>query len=76
MDSSPKIGRIEGSNGYGRTGEHVPTGMFVFAAPGMTGGTTREPVSLLDFYPTLCKLLDIPAPSVDGTVIPEIVTKC
>jgi predicted AlkP superfamily phosphohydrolase/phosphomutase len=70
---SPRIGVVEGTNAYGRTGEHVPTGTFVFAGPGVAATRREEPVSLMDFHPTLCALMGLPDPNVDGAVIPEFV---
>ncbi len=71
--TSAKIGAVEGANSYGRTGEHVPTGTFVFAGPGVPPTRREEPVSLMDFHPTICALLGVPAPGVDGVVLPEFV---
>jgi predicted AlkP superfamily phosphohydrolase/phosphomutase len=70
---SAKIGVVEGRNGYGRTGEHVPTGLFVCVGPGIPVGERRDPVELTAFHPTICSLLGLPAPAVDGDVMPELV---
>jgi predicted AlkP superfamily phosphohydrolase/phosphomutase len=69
---SPRIGVVEGTNAYGRTGDHVPTGTFVFAGPGVAATRREEPVSLMDFHPTLCALMEVPDPDVDGAIIPEL----
>jgi predicted AlkP superfamily phosphohydrolase/phosphomutase len=74
--TSAKIGAITATNTWGRTGEHVPTGTFIFAGSGMPATRLEAPVSLLDFHPTLCALMGLPQPSVDGTVIPELVAPC
>ncbi len=69
--TSPAIGRLEGANRWGRTGEHVPEGFFVLAAPGVPAGV-HEPVRLVDLYPTICALLELPRPAGDGAVLPEV----
>jgi len=70
--TSAKIGTVDGSNSYGRTGEHLPNGMFICAGPGVPRIQRQEPVSLMDLHPTICRLLDLAEPSVDGAVIPEL----
>jgi predicted AlkP superfamily phosphohydrolase/phosphomutase len=70
---SNAIGVVEGSNRYGRTGEHVPTGLFAWIGPGIPVAQRRDPVRLIDFHPTICRLLGLPTPRVDGGVIPELV---
>jgi len=72
--TSAKVGTVEGSNAYGRTGDHAPSGMFVFAGPGVPAAERNEPVSLMDFHPTICRLLGLPDPSVDGAAIRELGT--
>ena len=69
--SSPRIGEIEGSNLYVRTGEHLPTGMFLWPGPGVPAREC-EGVSVMDFHPTLCRLLGARASAVDGQIIPEL----
>jgi len=72
--TSPKIGTVEGINGYGRTGEHLPDGLFICAGPGIAADRRIDPVSILDFHPTICALLGLRAPAVDGIAIPELTT--
>jgi predicted AlkP superfamily phosphohydrolase/phosphomutase len=69
--TSPRIGRIEGVNSWRRTGEHVPTGFFVFAGEGVAPGRREAPIPLVDLHPTLCRLLGLPEPEVDGTALPD-----
>jgi predicted AlkP superfamily phosphohydrolase/phosphomutase len=69
----PRLGVIEGSNRYGRTGEHEPGGLFVAAGPGIPAGTVANPASLVDFAPTVCRLLGCSCEDVDGLPISEIV---
>jgi len=70
--TSPEIGTVEGENRYGRTGEHVPTGMFICTGSGIAAARRREPVSIMDFHPTICAWLDAAAGDVDGAVIREL----
>jgi len=70
--TSARIGRVEGSNRSGRTGEHLPTGMFVCAGPGIAAIERKAAVSIMDFHPTLCGMLGIDGPRVDGIPIPEV----
>ncbi|HSA71576.1 MAG TPA: alkaline phosphatase family protein [Burkholderiales bacterium] len=74
--TSAKIGTVTGTNAWGRTGEHVPTGSFVFVGPGVPATRLEAPVSVVDFHPTICALMGLPDPSVDGAVIPELVAPC
>jgi predicted AlkP superfamily phosphohydrolase/phosphomutase len=71
--TSPKIGTVEGTNGWGRTGEHIPFGMFVGAGPGLPASAAEGSVSILDFHPTFCRLMDLPEPAVGGKVIEALV---
>jgi arylsulfatase A-like enzyme len=48
--------------------------MFVCAGPGVAATERAEPVSVMDFHPTICRLLGLPDAGVDGAVIDEIVT--
>lgn len=70
---SPKLGAVEGRNGYIRTGEHLPCGFFVCVGPGIPASARRKLVQLTDFHPTICKLLGLPASTTDGDVVPELV---
>jgi predicted AlkP superfamily phosphohydrolase/phosphomutase len=71
--TSAKIGTLTGTNVWGRTGEHAPTGTFVFAGPGVPAARLEAPVSLLDFHPTLCALMGFAKPNLQGDCIPELV---
>ena len=70
--TSEKIGMVEGSNEYGRTGEHVPMGMFIWSGPEVSVAARNEPVSVMDFHPTICRLLGLATPRGDGNVIHEL----
>lgn len=71
--TSEKIGTVEGTNSYVRTGDHIPTGWFALTGGDISPGERNEPVSLMDFHPSLCRLLGLPDPGVDGSAIPELV---
>lgn len=70
---SPKIGIIEGVNEYGRTGEHRANGLFIASGPNIRPSRLNREVSILDFAPTLAKILDVNLPSFDGHAISELV---
>lgn len=67
--SSPKIGTLEGTNRYGRTGEHRPEGFFVARLPHVRPTRLSRPVSLLDLAPTFCALVGVNLTGVEGSVI-------
>jgi hypothetical protein len=69
---SPKIGVVEGRNAYGRTGEHRRDGFFVACGPQIAPGRV-DSASLLDFAPTLTKLLGVDLTSAEGHPIPAVV---
>jgi arylsulfatase A-like enzyme len=48
--------------------------MFVCAGPGVAADPQAQSVSVLDFYPTFCQLMDLPEPDVDGDAIPALVS--
>ena len=70
---SESIGVVVGENRYHRTGDHLPSGFFVYTGHGVPVGERAEPVELTDFYPTICALLGLPIPEVDGGLIRELV---
>lgn len=67
---SPKIGGVEGTNRYGRTGEHRKEGIFVAAGPGIAPGTLPETLSTMDLGPTLAALVGVRLEGVDGVAVP------
>lgn len=71
--ASPKIGEIRRGYDYCRTGDHRPGGFFVATGPGLKPGLLSRPVSIMDFAPTFCSILDTPFADFDGAPIPELV---
>jgi predicted AlkP superfamily phosphohydrolase/phosphomutase len=69
---SSRIGELTGEYRFCRTGDHFPGGMFVATGPGITPGMLQRTVSIMDFAPTFCRMLDVDLPDVDGTPIHEI----
>jgi predicted AlkP superfamily phosphohydrolase/phosphomutase len=63
---------VEGTNDYGRTGDHRPDGWLVAAGPGITPGMALPPVSLLDLAPTFAAMAGVTLHGVDGTAIREL----
>ena len=72
---SDRTGPIEGTNHYGRTGEHRPDGMFVAAGPGLRPGRLDRTVGVMDFAPTVTAMLGVTMPGTDGTVIGELIER-
>jgi predicted AlkP superfamily phosphohydrolase/phosphomutase len=72
--SSPRIGVVEGTNRYTRTGEHRIEGFFVAAGPGIAPGRLERPVSVLDFAPTFARLLGVDLPGGDGLPVMELLS--
>jgi len=70
--ASDKIGVVEGVNTNCRTGDHNPEGMFIALGPGIKSGRMQRTVSIMDFAPTFCDLLDVKLSDVDGEPITEI----
>jgi predicted AlkP superfamily phosphohydrolase/phosphomutase len=66
---SPRTGLIEGTNDYGRTGEHRVEGMFVVAGPGIVSGRVDHMTSVMDFAPTFSALLGVDPSPCDGEPI-------
>ena len=69
---SARIGVFEDANHYHRTGDHRIEGLFVAAGPGIQPGTLETAVSVMDFAPTITKLLGVELPEVDGRPIPGV----
>ena len=69
---SDAIGVIEGENRYCRTGEHRPEGFFVAVGGDIKRGTVGRIVSVMDFAPTITKMLGVEMPDIDGQVVDEL----
>lgn len=70
--TSDSMGTIEGTNCYCRTGDHRPEGIFAIIGPGIKARRLNRTVSIMDFAPSIAKLLGVDIPYVDGAFIPEI----
>jgi predicted AlkP superfamily phosphohydrolase/phosphomutase len=70
--SSEQLGTIEGANRYARTGEHRTGGMFVAAGPGLPAGRLERVVSVLDYAPTIARLVGERLADADGIPIEEL----
>ncbi len=68
---SEKTGPIHGVFAGQRTGDHKPEGMIFAYGPGIAPGRLRQPVSILQFAPTIAARLGVSLPDVDGTPVPE-----
>ena len=72
---SPRIGTVEGTNAFGRTGEHRPDGFCVFAGPDIEPGPLPEDWSIYDYAPTFTATLGVTMPGVHGRALGAIVGK-
>jgi predicted AlkP superfamily phosphohydrolase/phosphomutase len=70
---SDRMGFVEGINHYVRTGDHRPQGMFVAKGPGVSVGQLDRTISIMDFAPTFCEILNAKLPDVDGVPIQELI---
>jgi len=68
---SPKIGTLEASNHYGRTGEHRRDGLLVISGQGVAAGEFSRPPSVLDLAPTWAAMFGLTLPGADGSAIEE-----
>jgi predicted AlkP superfamily phosphohydrolase/phosphomutase len=63
---SEKTGEITGQYTKCRTGDHSPHGIFAATGPAVVPGPVKEPVSVVDFGPTIADRLGMTLPDVDG----------
>lgn len=70
--TSPKIGRIEGTNTYRRTGEHRPDGFCLVVRPGAGGPGRGEDVRLVDLAPSFAAAFGVALPGTDGRAVPGL----
>ena len=69
---SPRIGEIRGEYTYRRTGDHNPGGLFIAVGPSVGRHRLDRVVSVMDFAPTITRLLGVELSDVDGMPISEI----
>lgn len=69
---SEKFGKISTNFWHPRTGHHRPGGMYLAFGPSVQPGVLDRTVSLMDFAPTIAKLLNVSLPDVDGRAIDEL----
>lgn len=67
--SSPRIGRLEGANRFGRTGGHRAGGWFVLAGPGIEAGRLEQGMTAFDVAPTMAALLGAEMPGATGSPV-------
>jgi predicted AlkP superfamily phosphohydrolase/phosphomutase len=70
--ASRRVGTIEGINRYCRTGDHRRGGLFVAVGPGLDPGRMPDVVSVMDFAPTVARLLGVELPAAAGRPIPRL----
>ena len=72
---SDRIGTVEGTNAYCRSGDHRRGGLFVAVGPTLQPGRMTESVSIMDFAPTLARLLGVELPPVAGRPIGRLLAR-
>ena len=70
--ASPRIGVVEATNRYCRSGEHRPQGMFIVRGPGISPGRLERVSSILDLAPTIARALDCEMADAEGQAISEL----
>jgi predicted AlkP superfamily phosphohydrolase/phosphomutase len=73
--ASSRIGTLEGVNSYCRSGDHRREGLFVALGPGLEPGRLAEPVSIMDFAPTLARRLGVELPAAAGHPIAPLLAR-
>ncbi|MDH4036112.1 MAG: alkaline phosphatase family protein [Candidatus Krumholzibacteria bacterium] len=63
---SAKTGEVTGEYTKCRTGDHAPTGFFAATGARVIRGPLREPVSVMDFGPTIADRLGVTLSDVEG----------
>jgi predicted AlkP superfamily phosphohydrolase/phosphomutase len=63
---------LEGINRYCRSGDHRREGLFVAVGPGLEPGRMAQTVSIMDFAPTVARLLGVELPAAAGRPIPGL----
>jgi len=71
--TSATIGEVVVRHRGNRTGDHVPDSLFLATGPGVVSGEV-DPVSIMDFAPTLAALLGVALPVSDGKPIAALCT--
>jgi predicted AlkP superfamily phosphohydrolase/phosphomutase len=66
---SSRIGTVEGTNRYCRSGDHRRGGLFVAVGPDLAPGRVAGTVSIMDFAPTLAGRLGVELPPAAGRPI-------
>jgi predicted AlkP superfamily phosphohydrolase/phosphomutase len=70
--SSAKLGLVERRYDGHRTGDHRAAGLFLATGPGIARRRLDLPVSIMDFAPTICALLEVEPRDMDGRPIGEL----
>jgi predicted AlkP superfamily phosphohydrolase/phosphomutase len=69
---SPRAGVVHVPYDLNRRGDHYEHGMLVAVGPSFPGAVRLPDVDIIDLTPTLCALLGVEMPDVDGQPVPEL----
>ena len=73
--ASPRIGTLEGINRYCRTGDHRRGELSVAVGPGLDPGPMAAVVSIMDFAPTVARVLGVELPAASGRPISRLLER-
>ena len=73
--TSEKIGTLEGQIKSQRTGDHRWEGLIVAVGPHITAGILPTPTRIIDFAPTIGRLLGVELPDLDGESVDILLPK-
>jgi len=69
---SERMGTVEGTNGYCRTGDHRPEGLMMVRGRGVQPRLLNRTVSVSEIAPTLCALFGVQLPDANSLPAGEI----
>jgi len=70
---STRYGRLERPPLTPRTGDHQPDGLLIARGPEIASGGDLDAMASVDLAPTICTILGLPRPDLDGHPIAAIV---
>jgi predicted AlkP superfamily phosphohydrolase/phosphomutase len=70
---SEKVGRLDGVDPYTRTGDHRKGGVFVALGPHLRHGRLARTVDVMDFGPTIARIVGVDLQEIEGKPIEELV---
>jgi predicted AlkP superfamily phosphohydrolase/phosphomutase len=72
--TSPTVGEVRAEPSPTRLGEHRDGGFVLARGPGIPPTGPADPIAIVDFAPTVTRLLDVPF-AADGRAVPGVVPR-